>query len=120
MTPWLPAAIGLCVASVILVLVRRDRLRTQHAVSWIGVAVVFGAAGLLPALLDNLAGYLGVAYPPTLALTLGLAVLVVKILLMDIERSRVETRYQRLVQRVAMLEADLHHARQAAAAKVDA
>ena len=41
-----------------------------------------------------------------LALTLGIAVLTIKILLMDIERSRLEMRNQRLIQRVAMLEAD--------------
>jgi hypothetical protein len=42
-----------------------------------------------------------------LALILGLLVLVLKILVMDIERSRNAIRMQRLVQRLALLEAEL-------------
>jgi hypothetical protein len=38
-----------------------------------------------------------------LALTLGVSLLVIKISLMDIERSKIEMRNQRLIQRVALL-----------------
>lgn len=107
MIAWLTAVIGLCVAGTIILLVRRDHLHAKHGLGWILVAIAFAGAGLFPELLDSVAGRLGVAYPPALALTISIAVLVIKILLMDIERSRLETRYQRLVQRVGMLETDL-------------
>jgi hypothetical protein len=42
-----------------------------------------------------------------LGLSLAIAVLVLKTLLMDIERSRIDVRNRRLTQRVAMLEAEL-------------
>jgi hypothetical protein len=58
-------------------------------------------------IIDLIAKYVGVSYPPALALTLTIAVLVVKILSMDIDRSRIEIRNQRLIQKVAILEADL-------------
>lgn len=100
-------SIGLLVASLIIILMRKDRLHVSHGLSWITVAVGFALLGFSPGLVDRVALYFGVAYPPILALTLGISLLVIKILLMDIERSRIEVRNQRLIQRVAMLEADL-------------
>ncbi len=70
------------------------------------VAVGFAFLGFAPGLIDQIASSLGVSYPPVLALTVGIALLVLKILLMDIDRSRIELRNQRLVQRIAMLEAE--------------
>jgi len=99
--------IGLLVAGLIILLVRKDKLHVAHGMGWIIVAVGFALLGFAPGVIDLVAKYLGVSYPPVLALTLGIVVLVVKILLMDIERSHIEMRNQRLVQRVAMLEADL-------------
>lgn len=99
--------IGLLVATLIILLIRRDRLHIQRGLGWIVVAVLFALLGISPGVFDLVAGYLGIAYPPVLALTLAIAMLVLKILLMDIGRSRMEMRNQRLIQRVAMLEADL-------------
>ena len=47
------------------------------------------------------------AYPPVIALTLGLVILVIKILVMDLERSRNAIKLNRLVQRIALLESDI-------------
>ena len=99
--------IGLLVAALIIALMRKDKLHVSHGLGWITVAAGFALLGFAPNLIDQLAKYFGVAYPPVLALTLGIAILVIKILLMDIERSRIEVRNQRLVQRIAMLEADM-------------
>jgi hypothetical protein len=99
--------IGLLVAAIIIVLMRKDSLHAQHGLGWIIVALAFALLGFSPRIIDHAAQYFGVAYPPVLALTLGIAVLVVKILMMDIEHSRIEVRNQRLIQRMAMLEADL-------------
>jgi len=100
-------AIGLLVAGLIFLLIRKDRLHVTHGMGWIVVAAGFSLLGFAPSVIDKVAAYFGVSYPPVLALTLGVSLLVIKILLMDLERSRIETRNQRLVQRVAMLEADL-------------
>ncbi|MFT6288986.1 MAG: hypothetical protein ACJA09_003752 [Alcanivorax sp.] len=75
--------------------------------SWVVIAVCFALLGFAPGIVDAVAKYTGVSYPPVLALTLAIALLVIKILFMDIERSHIEMRNQRLVQRMAMLEADL-------------
>ena len=99
--------IGLLVAALIIILIRKDRMHIHHGLGWLVVAAVFALLGLSPRVFDDIAHSLGVAYPPVLALTLGIAMLVLKILLMDIDRSRIEMRSQRLIQRIAMLEADL-------------
>ncbi|MEP0201373.1 MAG: DUF2304 domain-containing protein [Halioglobus sp.] len=100
-------AIGLLVAAIIIVLMRKDSLHAQHGLGWIIVALCFALLGFSPEVIDHIAQRFGVSYPPVLALTLAIAILVIKILLMDIERSRIEMRNQRLIQRMAMLEADV-------------
>jgi hypothetical protein len=97
--------IGVSLAAIILFLVRRDHLHGPYAIWWIGAAVTVAVLGLFPRLFDVLAVKLGVSYPPMLALVLGFALLLVKILTMDLERSRQERQIRRLAQRLAMLEA---------------
>lgn len=106
MIAWLTGGIGVCTAVAIVLLMRHDRLHARHGVGWMMVAAAFAGLGLYPDFLDSIAGALGIAYPPVLALVLGIVLLVLKILTMDIERSNLEIRHQRLVQRLAMLEAD--------------
>jgi hypothetical protein len=107
----LTGSIGLTVAVLILWLVRKDRLHVNHGLGWMMVAAAFALLGFAPSLIDELAVRLGVSYPPALALTLAVTVLVLKTLSMDIERSHLQMRNQRLTQRLAMLEADIEKLR---------
>ena len=99
--------IGIATAMTIMYMIRKDHLHVRYGLWWMGAAVLFALLGLFPTLVDYVAGKLGIAYPPVLALILGLVALVIKILVMDIERSRNAIRMQRLVQRIALLESDL-------------
>lgn len=99
--------IGISVALVIILLMRNDRLHVAHGLSWFVVALGFALLGFAPGIIDTVAQKLGIANPPILAMTIGIALLVVKILAMDMERSRIEIRNQRLIQKVAMLEAEV-------------
>ena len=63
--------------------------------------------GLAPGAFDQLASRIGIAYPPALAFTLALAVVAIKLLIDDIERSRLKMRQTRLIQRIALLENEL-------------
>ena len=98
---------GIATAIAIVVLIRRDHLHVRYGMWWIAAAIGFALLGLSPKIFDSFAHSLGVAYPPVLALTIGATILVIKILLMDIERSRNAIRMQRLTQRIALLESDL-------------
>ncbi len=99
--------IGISVAVLIILLVRRDRLHVRHGFMWIIVALCFAVLGVFPGIIDSLARLTGVSYPPILGITVAIALLVIKILMMDLERSKIEMRNQRLIQRVAILEADI-------------
>ena len=102
--------IGLVTAIIIMILIRKDHLHVRFGLWWTAAAVTFALLGLFPTIFDTLAKYLGVSYPPILALTLGAVILVIKILVMDIERSQNAIRLQRLIQRIALLESDLREA----------
>jgi hypothetical protein len=112
--------IGLSTAITIMFLIRRDHLHVRYGLWWMGAAVAFALLGLFPTIFDRVAHFLGIAYPPVLALILGLIALVLKILVMDIERSRNTIRMQRLVQRIALLEAELRDQRGQPAQTADA
>ena len=107
MIPIVTGAIGLATAITIMVLIRRDHLHVRNGLWWVAAAIVFALLGFFPAIFDHIAQDLGIAYPPVLALMLAAIILVIKILVMDIERSRNAIKLQRLIQRVAMLETDL-------------
>ena len=66
-----------------------------------------GLLGLAPGVFDQLAARVGIVYPPALAFTLALAVVAIKLLIDDIERSRLKMRQTRLIQRMALLENEL-------------
>jgi hypothetical protein len=101
------AVIGLALVVGILYLVRRNHLHSRYAGWWLLVALGIGIFGLFPTLSDQLAERFGIGYPPTLVLVAAVGLLALKVLVMDIERSRTEVRVQRLIQRLAILEARL-------------
>lgn len=99
--------IGIATAITIVILIRKDHLNVRYGLWWMTAAILFALLGLFPVFFDNFAKYFGIAYPPVLALTIGVVLLVIKILVMDIERSRSAIRLQRLIKRIALLESDL-------------
>ena len=102
--------LGLGLAAVILVLLRRDHLHLSHGLFWILVACGSALLGLWPGLIDRVAGLVGISYPPTLLLLVVMIVLLVKALHNDILNTRIERQVRRLNQRLAMFEID--HPRQ--------
>jgi len=99
--------IGIATALTIVVLIRKDYLHVRYGLWWMAAAFVFATLGLFPRIVDYIAGHLGIGYPPVLAIILGFIAVVLKILLIDIERSRNAIKMQRMVQRIALLEAEL-------------
>jgi hypothetical protein len=98
------ALIGLSIGGLILWLVRKSHLHGPYAIWWILVALGVMLLGLFPQVVNPAANWLGVSYPPVLAIVLALAALLVKVLTMDLERTRQEVMLRRLAQRIAILE----------------
>lgn len=99
--------IGVVIAAVIYWLVRRDHLAPKQALRWVLVAVVVLILGTFPNIIDWLGGTIGIAYPPIIPLIIGLGAAMIKILLMDTERNKANVTQERIVQKLAMLEAEL-------------
>ena len=109
------ALLGLGLAAVILVLVRRDHLYVLHGLFWVVVAAAAALLGAWPGLIDRLALMAGISYPPALLL-LGVAiVLLIKALHADMLNTRIERDVRRLNQRLALLEADYRLSQQSPA-----
>lgn len=104
---WTTAVIGLAIAMIIIVLIRKDALHVRHAIWWLIIAAGSVVLGFFPRLMDTLGVFLGVYYPPILFLTLAMGMVLIKVLTMDIERSRQERALRRLNQRMAILEEKL-------------
>lgn len=112
MTPLLTASLlGVGTALVILYLVRRDQMHGRYAFWWLMVAAVALVFGLKPGLVDTLGHWFGVKYPPTLIVMLVLAALLLKLLVSDLDVTRRERRIRRLLQKTAILEAELRELR---------
>lgn len=101
---WSTAILGMMIALVILFLIRRDILHVKRSLWWIGIAALIVVMGVFPFQISQFGVLLGVNYPPILILTVGMGFILIKILSMDLERSRQERMLRRLTQKIAMLE----------------
>ena len=100
------ALMGMGLAALILLLVRRDHLYLIHGLFWVLVAALAAVLGAWPGLVDRLASVAGISYPPALLLLLASVVLFIKALHSDMVNTRIERDVRRLNQRLALLEAD--------------
>ncbi len=101
---WTSAILGVSIATMILILIRRDHLQTHHVGWWLLIAALIAFLGFFPQILNTIAFYVNIQYPPTLLFSIGMGMLLVKILKVDIHQSKQERKIRRLVQRIALLE----------------
>jgi len=97
--------IGVGLAMVILLLLRRDHIFILQALFWMTAALLAALLGLWPGLISEIARLLGILYPPAALLLGAVVVLFIKALLSDISQTRLERQVRRLNQRIALLEA---------------
>src|SRR5674476_467352 len=97
--------LGLGLALIILQLLRRDHIYILHGLFWIFVAALAALLGLWPGLIDRIAGWIGISYPPAALLLGAVLVLLIKSLYADITNTRLERQLRRLNQRIALLDA---------------
>ena len=102
------AVIGLFIGGVIFWLIRRDHMVSRDGVRWLFIAAVTMLYGAFPGVNDMLGQFLGISYPPIIPVLLGLGAVLIKLLIGDIERVKTRIDIERMVQRMAMLEAELN------------
>src|SRR5674476_1306601 len=97
--------LGLGLALIILHLLRRDHIYILHALFWIVIAALAALLGLWPGLIDRVAVWIGISYPPAALLLGAVVMLFIKSLYVDIANTRLERQLRRLNQRIALLDA---------------
>jgi hypothetical protein len=102
--------LGLLMAGVIFYLIRRDHMHARFSLWWLIVGVLAAAFGFFPGWIDVVGRWLGVSYPPVLGMILVLGALVLKLLLVDIEQSRIRREMLRVTQRLLLMEERLWRA----------
>jgi hypothetical protein len=104
--------VSLALLAIVLELVRRRRLTEEYSLVWIGCALVLLGAAVWRTGLDLAAVALGIHYPPAL-LILALALFVFVICLsFSLVISRQREQIERLVEDIALLEADVRELRE--------
>lgn len=104
--------LAVAMAVLILWMIRRDRLPVSHSLWWLTVSVLIALFGLVPDLLDGLAGMVGIAYAPSLLFVLAILTLLIKVLLEDLELTTNRRRLLRLAQKTAILEEEVRRLKQ--------
>lgn len=98
------ALLGVGTAAVILYLVRKDRLSVNYTLWWGFLAVALLIGGFFPRMIDMIGNLLGVNYPPILIVIIGICMIFIKLLFMDLHRSKHEQQIKILTQRIALYE----------------
>jgi hypothetical protein len=98
---------GVLVLGFILRLVRRRELRGKYSLLWLAVGVFGLVIALVPGLLDDVADWFGVGYPPAILFVIAIAFLVLVVVHLSWELTRLEDRTRTLAQELAMLRHDL-------------
>lgn len=95
------------VLAFILRLVRGQRLKAKYSLLWLSVGSVMLLFAIVPGLFDAIADRLGVSYQPSLFLLLGLGFLLLVVVHLSFELSRMENRVRSLAEEVTFLRHDL-------------
>lgn len=101
---WTTCLLGLGSAGLIFWLVRRNLMHASYAMWWTAIGSLIVLGGLFPGLLDRIGRALGVFYPPILFVVLGFLALTLRLLLGDIERTRMDLQLRRMAQKMAHMQ----------------
>lgn len=93
----------------IIRLIRRDALRAKYSFLWLLVGTAIIVISFVPGLLDTMAGWVGIAYPPALIFFGAITLLLVIALHFSWELSRMEERTRVLAEELALLRARAVH-----------
>lgn len=104
-------AISASLFAAVMMLVRRGRLREEYAFAWIVASLAVLALAIWRNTLDLVAKWLGVFYPPAVLLLAVIFVVFVVALYFSVVISRQRAQIERLVEEVALLDAEVRRTR---------
>jgi hypothetical protein len=112
-------AVSLLLLLTVLELVRRRKLTEEYSFVWIVFALMLVALSLRRQILDVVARWLGIYYPPIVLLLVLILMVFVTSLSFAVIVSRLRRQIERLVEDTAVLGAELHELRSARSSKAE-
>ena len=109
---YVTAFLGLVTAGVIFYLVRKDQLSLGYSIWWIFIACGLLLMGVFPGIVDTLGRLFAINYPPVFLVLVALCLVLLKMLQMDIDRSKLQKDIRILTQRLAVYEQQRPECRQ--------
>ena len=104
---------------VVLELVRRRRLVEEYSILWVVAASALIAVSLRRSLLDIVARWLDVHYPPAVLVLLLILIVFIASLCFSVILSRQQRQIDRLIDETSVLSAELRDLKQSQEAKVE-
>ena len=104
---------------VVLELVRRRRLAEEYSILWVLAASALIAVSLRRSLLDIVARWLDVHYPPAVLVLLLILIVFIASLCFSVILSRQQRQIDRLIDDTSVLSAELRDLKQSQEAKVE-
>lgn len=98
------AILGVVTAVIIIYLIRRDSLSANYVIWWLAVGLGLLFVGFFPKIVNYFGKALGVGYPPIIPMVIGWCLVLIKLLFMDIDRSRQERKIRILIQKLSVYE----------------
>jgi hypothetical protein len=98
------AFIGALLSITIVFLTRRDHISPLVAARWFLISILVLVVSFFPSSVDKLGAFLGIGYPPVIPILIALGAAMIKILMMDIERQKMQVKLDRVIQRLAIIE----------------
>jgi len=103
---WIMVLVPLGLFIVVLEMVRRRRLREDYSLLWLGTfGVLIVLAILRDSLLDEVAEFMGIFYPPTALFVIGFGLMLVLLLQFSSVITRLATQSKQAAQHIALLNA---------------
>jgi hypothetical protein len=96
---------ALAAVFVMLRLVGKRQLRSKYALLWLAVAILLVPLAVFPRALDTVADWVGVYYAPTIFLVAAIGFLLLVVVHLSWELSRMETRMRAVAEDLALLRA---------------
>lgn len=103
---------GLLIFFIIFELVRRRKFREDLSILWFAVGLIIIAGAFSDTLINQLARFLGIGYPPIIIIIFLILILIVSLMYFSLLISELKSRIKELTQKLAFIEYELDNKRE--------
>jgi len=102
---WFVALLGVFFSGMVFTFLIRKKINEKNTLVWLGCAIIILVLAVNPKLLDRMAAFIGIDYPPALLFLLSVLVLLMLNLYQSIQISVLHDKMKELTQYIALRDA---------------